>query len=71
MKFSDRVKSLRIQKGYTQCELAELTNISQPALQAYETGKAKPLKNNAIQLAKVLGVSYDELVSDEASVISE
>ena len=71
MKFSDRVKSLRIQKGYTQCELAELTNISQPALQAYEAGKAKPLKNNAIQLAKVLGVSYEELVSDEASVISE
>lgn len=71
MKFPDKVRYLRQQKGYTQCELAELTNISQPALQAYEAGKAKPMKNNAIQLAKVLGVSYEELVNDEASVITE
>lgn len=71
MKFSDRVKSLRIQKGYTQCELAELANISQPALQAYEVGKAKPLKNNAIQLAKILGVSYEELVKDDNNVIEK
>ncbi len=71
MKFSDKVRYLRLKKGYTQTELANLANISQPALQAYETGKNKPTKNNAIQLAKVLGVSYDELMSDEASVISE
>ena len=71
MKFSDRVKSLRIQKGYTQCELAELTNISQPALQAYEAGKAKPLKINAFQLAKILGVSYEELVEDDNNVIEK
>lgn len=71
MKFPDKVRYLRQQKGYTQYELAELTNISQPALQAYEAGKAKPMKNNAIQLAKVLGVSYEELVNDEASVITE
>lgn len=71
MKFPDKVRYLRQQKGYTQTELADLANISQPALQAYEAGKAKPMKNNAIQLAKVLGVSYEELVNDEASVITE
>ena len=71
MKFPDKVRYLRQQKGYTQTELADLANISQPALQAYEAGKAKPMKNNAIQLAKVLGVSFEELVNDEASVITE
>lgn len=71
MKFSDKVRYLRQQKGYTQTELANLANISQPALQAYETGKAKPMKNNAIQLAKVLGVSYDELVNEDNCVITE
>lgn len=71
MKFSDKVRYLRQQKGYTQTELADLANISQPALQAYEAGKAKPMKNNAIQLAKVLGVSYDELVNDDNCVITE
>ena len=65
MKFSDKVKYLRIKRGYTQVELAELTNITQPALQAYEAGKAKPLKNTAIQLAKILGVNVDDLMNDE------
>lgn len=68
MKFSDKVKYLRIKRGYTQVELAELTNITQPALQAYESGKAKPLKNTAIQLAKVLGVDVNDLMNDERSV---
>jgi transcriptional regulator with XRE-family HTH domain len=65
VKFSDKVKYLRIKRGYTQVELAELTNITQPALQAYEAGKAKPLKNTAIQLAKVLGVDVNDLMNDE------
>ena len=68
MKFSDKVKYLRIKLGYTQLELAELTNITQPALQAYEAGKAKPLKNTAIQLAKVLGVNVDDLMNDEKEI---
>ena len=71
MKFPDKVRYLRLKKGYTQTELANLANISQPALQAYETGKAKPMKNNAIQLAKVLGVSYEELVEDDNNVIEK
>ena len=68
MKFSNKVKYLRIKRGYTQLELAELTNITQPALQAYEAGKAKPLKNTAIQLAKVLGVNVDDLMNDEKEI---
>lgn len=68
MKFSDKVKYLRIKRGYTQVELAELTNITQPALQAYEAGKAKPLKNTAIQLAKVLGGNVDDLMNDEKEI---
>jgi transcriptional regulator with XRE-family HTH domain len=68
VKFSNKVKYLRIKLGYTQLELAELTNITQPALQAYEAGKAKPLKNTAIQLAKVLGVNVDDLMNDEKEI---
>ena len=68
MKFSNKVKYLRIKLGYTQLELAELTNITQPALQAYEAGKAKPLKNTAIQLAKVLGVDVNDLMNDEKEI---
>ena len=68
MKFPNKVKYLRIKHGYTQLELAELTNITQPALQAYEAGKAKPLKNTAIQLAKVLGVDVNDLMNDEKEI---
>ena len=64
MKFMDKVKYLREKKGLTQEELAKLTNVSQVAIHAYESGKAKPFKNTQIQLAKVLNVSVNDLMND-------
>lgn len=66
MKFNDKVAYLRQKKGYTQAELAEMVNVTQPAIVSYEAGKTKPRKNTAIFLAKALGVSYEELVEEQA-----
>ena len=66
--FSNKIIYLRKKNKLTQVELAKLTHISQPALQAYEAGKARPLTNTAIQLAKVLGVDVDNLMNDERNV---
>ena len=66
--FSNKIIYLRKKNKLTQVELAELTHITQPALQAYEAGKAKPLTNTAIQLAKVLGVDVEDLMNDERNV---
>ena len=62
MTFAQRLQTLREQKELTQEELAKLVNISQPAYNAYERGKNMPSKNTAIQLAKVLRVTVNELM---------
>ncbi len=68
MTFAERLKALRAEKGYTQEELAKLINVSQPTYANYERGKIKPHVNTQIQLAKVLCISVNELMSDERSV---
>jgi len=69
MKFSDKVKYLREKKGMTQEELAKLTNVSQVAIHAYENGKAKPLRNTQIQLAKILRIDVDILMDDGQDIL--
>ena len=68
MKFSDKVFYLRQKNKLTQVELAERTNVKQSTIQAYESGRAKPMINTAIQLAKVLGVNVDDLMNDEKEI---
>ena len=68
MKFSDKVFYLRQKNKLTQVELAERTNVKQSTIQAYESGRAKPMTNTAIQLAKVLGVDVNDLMNDEKEI---
>lgn len=68
MKFSDKVFYLRKKNKLTQTELAEKTNVKQSTIQAYESGRAKPMMNTAIQLADALGVELDVLLNDERTV---
>ncbi|MBP5430797.1 MULTISPECIES: helix-turn-helix transcriptional regulator [Ruminococcus] len=65
MTFAERLKQLRLEKGYTQEELAKLVNVSQPSYWAYENKDVIPYKNTQIQLAKVLGVTVEELMNGE------
>jgi len=68
VKFSDKVFYLRQKNKLTQVELAEKTNVKQSTIQAYESGRAKPMINTAIQLANALGVDINDLMNDERSV---
>lgn len=63
MTFAERLKKLRVEKGLTQEEIAKLANISQPSYWAYENKGVIPMKNNQIQLARVLGVTVNELMN--------
>ena len=69
MKFSDKVYYLRKKKGLTQAELAKLSNVTQAAVQGYETGRVRPFRNTQIQLAKALGVKVVDLMNDERSIV--
>ncbi len=65
MEFKDRIKELRLQKGYSQMQLAQLTGISQSAIAKWELGKTEPTASAIITLARFFDESSDYLLGLE------
>ena len=63
--FPQRLKELRLEKGLTQTELANMLGISQKSYSHWETGKNEPNLENLIKLADLLEVSLDWLFGRE------
>lgn len=59
--FSDKICTLRLQKGYSQEKFAEKLGMSRQAVQLWENGTARPGLENLIKIAKVFNVSMDWL----------
>ena len=57
-----RLREVRERLGLTRKELAERSGISVSDLQRYEDGAMSPSWSRLLRLAKVLGVSVDELL---------
>ena len=57
----NRVKEMRDMRGLTQKELGEHVGVSRQAINAIETGKFDPSIWLAYDLAKLFGVSIEEL----------
>jgi len=56
------IRELRLNKGMTQDELADVTGIKQATISDIERGKIKnPSVDTAIRLAKALTVSIEEI----------
>ncbi len=62
------MKAVRKRRKMTQAQLAEAIGVEQPTIQRYENGTRDPSLAQALEIAKVLGVSLDELtqISDAA-----
>ena len=60
--FYDRLKKLRQQEKYTQKEIANFLNITQPAYQQFESGKKKINIETMQKLADFYNVSTDYLL---------
>ena len=59
----ERLKDLRLEKGWTLSELAQKTGLSRSALGSYEQDDYKDISHRAIyRLAKCYGVSADYLL---------
>lgn len=62
------IKELRIQRGYTQAQLAEKAGVNTRMIQKYENNEL-PVQNmtvkNALALSKALGVTVEELIKQE------
>ncbi len=62
-----RLRELRENKGWTQKELGEKVNVSRQAVNAIETGKFDPSIWLAYDLAKLFGITIEELFDFEGS----
>ena len=56
------IKRLRAAKRMTQEELAAQLHVTRQAVSAWETGTADPSTSNLLALAKLFGVSAEELL---------
>lgn len=62
---SEKIKELRIKKGLTQAQLAQLLGCSSSVISAYELGTKKPSYENLTTLARIFNVSTDYLLGVE------
>lgn len=65
MKLSEKIFTLRKEKGMSQEELAEKLNVSRQAVSRWEGGSALPDATNVLQLSKLFEVSADYLLNDD------
>lgn len=81
MKLGQEIKRLRLERGYTQQQLGELLGVQKSAVQKYEKGTVKNLKQETLsKLCKIFDVSpavfmdaiYDtDKLSREVQVLEE
>lgn len=70
MKFCERLKKLREEKGLTQARLSELAGISSRMIQKYECGTSRPRFDAAEKLASALGVSVSGLLGESGTLVA-
>ena len=68
IEIADRLVKLRKKYGYSQEELADKLGLSRQAVSKWERAEASPDTDNLICLAKLYGVSLDELLSTDDDV---
>lgn len=71
LKFNEKLKNLREDKGFTQQELAANAGISSRMVQIYESGKSSPRASVASKLADALGVTLSTLFGEEEMLVAE
>lgn len=62
MKFQDRLRELRLERGVTQEQIAKLVNMSKMAVSHWERGNSEPSIEQLKILADFFDVSIDYLV---------
>lgn len=68
IEIANRLQKLRKEKGYSQEQLADELGISRQAVSKWERAEASPDTDNLICLAKLYGISLDELLNSDETV---
>ena len=66
--FARNLRRLRLEKGYTQEQLAEMMNVSPKSVSRWECGNTLPDVMQLPELARVYGVTVEDLYREEVSV---
>ena len=64
MRLEGKIMLLRKQKGWSQEQLAEQLGISRQSVSKWEQGISDPSTSNLFALAKLFGVSVEELLKE-------
>ena len=64
MKIGDKIKELRIDKGYSQMQLAKLIGVSQKAIDYWERNVNEPKASYIIALVNIFEVTFDDFFMD-------
>ncbi len=64
----EQLRKLRIQKGYSQQELANRADTAQHTISEIELGRREPQGRTLRKLAAALGVSVADLFEEESQV---
>ena len=62
--FGDNLKKYRIEKGYSQNDLAEELFVTRQCVSKWEKGVTQPDLQTLSKISELLGVSADELIAD-------
>lgn len=63
------IKKFRLSCGFTQAKVASLLGIDRSTYSYYESGKINPDVRTILNLAKVYGVDYTELLDADAEIL--
>lgn len=66
--FQEKIKGLRIERGLTQKQLADLLNVSQNAVYNWENGKREPSMDMQKKIAKIFDIALYMLLDDNFSL---
>ena len=61
----NRLKVLRAERNWSQADLAEKLDVSRQSVNAIETGKYDPSLPLAFKIARVFGLTIEQIFSDE------
>jgi putative transcriptional regulator len=61
----NRIAALRAERAWTQADLAQRIGVSRQSINAIETGKFDPSLPVAFRLAKLFGLTIEEIFDDD------
>lgn len=71
MKIGDNIKKLRVDKGLTQKDLANLLNVTSQAVSKWEKNDSEPDIATIVRISNIFGVSTDDLLNPKNDELIE